>query len=307
MGNLSRKEFEILTVFQENETRLSQREVAENTGLGLGTVNKVVKDFTEQGIVGNGRITSKGVELLEPYRVQRAVVIAAGFGSRLVPITLNTPKPLVRVHGTRIIDTLLDALVQIGIPEIYIVRGYLAEQFDQLCYKYPTVKFLENPSYNEANNISSAMCARYLLKNSYVLEADLLLHNPKLIKKYQYASNFLGIPVNRTDDWCFITKNGVIQQQTVGGERAQIDAENGQALYQEVGISFWTEEDGGRLSEHIKQAFEMPGGKEQYWDQVPLSVFKNQYKVEVRPCSFDDIVEIDTFRELKLIDKVYDL
>ena len=69
--------------------------------------------------------------------MKRAVFVAAGFGSRMVPITLNTPKPLVRVNGTRIIDTLLDAVVEAGIPEIVIVRGYLGEQFDQLLYKYP--------------------------------------------------------------------------------------------------------------------------------------------------------------------------
>ena len=75
----------------------------------------------------------------------------------MVPITLNTPKPLVRVNGTRIIDTLLDAAVEAGIPEIVIVRGYLGEQFDQLLYKYPNIRFVENPIYNEANNISCRM------------------------------------------------------------------------------------------------------------------------------------------------------
>ena len=78
----------------------------------------------------------------------------------MVPITLNTPKPLVRVNGTRIIDSLLDAVVEAGIPEIVIVRGYLGEQFDQLLYKYPNIRFVENPIYNEANNISSAVCVR---------------------------------------------------------------------------------------------------------------------------------------------------
>jgi len=188
-----------------------------------------------------------------------------------------------------------------------VVRGYLAEQFDQLLYKYPTIKFVENPSYNEANNISSAMCVRYLLRNAYVFEADLLLHNPKLIKKYQYTSNYLGIPVERTDDWCFETKNNIIQTQKVGGEVLPNAKSGSRGLYQEVGISYWSESDGARLAEHIKQAYEMPGGKEMYWDQVPFLKFKGQYQVEVRPCKFDDIIEIDTFRELKMIDKTYDV
>lgn len=302
---LSKKQFEVLTALVENTAELSQREISTATSFSLGTVNKVMKELCELGYVEDGRVTVKGIDALEPYRVQRAIIIAAGFGSRLVPITLNTPKPLVRVHGKRIIDTLLDAIVAAEIPEVYIVRGYLAEQFDQLVYKYPMIKFLENPAYNEANNISSAMCTRYLLKNAYVCEADLLVMNPKLIKKYQYSSNFLGIPVERTDDWCFEVKGDFIQKQKVGGE--QKSAEDTVRLYQEVGISYWSEADGSRLAEHIKQAFEMPGGKERYWDQVPFVVFPNEYKVEIRECQFEDIVEIDTFRELKEIDKVYDV
>lgn len=302
---LTKKQFEILVTIVESTAELSQREISTTTSYSLGTVNKVMRELSELGYVEDGMITLKGREVLEPYRVQRAIIIAAGFGSRLVPITLNTPKPLVRVHGKRIIDTLLDAIVAAEIPEVYIVRGYLAEQFDQLTYKYPMIKFLENPAYNEANNISSAMCARYLLKNAYVCEADLLVMNPNLIKKYQYSSNFLGIPVERTDDWCFEVKGDIIQKQKVGGEQKTVDGTTG--LYQEVGISYWSEEDGGRLAEHIKQAFEMPGGKERYWDQVPFVVFPNEYKVEIRECQFEDIVEIDTFRELKEIDKIYDV
>jgi CTP:phosphocholine cytidylyltransferase-like protein len=201
----------------------------------------------------------------------------------------------VRVKGVRIIDTLLDALILAGIQDIIIVRGYLGEQFDQLLYKYPTIKFLENPSYNESNNISSAMCVRYQLHNTYVLEGDLVLRNPKLITKYQYASNYLGVPVKTTDDWCFETRNGIITKVRIGGYNC----------HHMFGISYWTKKDGAKLSEHIKQVYEMPGGKERYWDQVMLDYFIKEYEVEVRECTFDDITEIDTFSELKKYDDTY--
>ena len=194
---MKKREFSVLALLVEQNDFLSQREIAEATGLSVGSVNKTMKDMTELGYVDNGLLTEKGLEALEPYRVKRAIFLAAGFGSRMVPITFNTPKPLVRVHGVRMIDTLLDAVVAAGIGEIYIVRGYLGEQFDQLLYKYPMIKFIENPSYNEANNISSAMCVRYLMQNAYVLEADLVLSNPKLIRKYEYRSNFLGVSVEK--------------------------------------------------------------------------------------------------------------
>jgi len=296
-GQLSRTEFDILTALEKQQRAIAQRELTSICKRSLGTINKTMTLLKEKGFVCDGMISPQGLAALEPYRVRRAIFIAAGFGSRLIPITLNTPKPLVRVKGTRLIDTLLDAVVAAGIEEIIIVRGYLGEQFDQLLYKYPMIKFVENPAFNDANNISSAMCVRYLLSNAYVFEADLLLSNPDIVQKYQYRSNFLGIPVERTDDWCFIVKDGIIKKQQVGG----VDC------YQEVGISYWDETDAARLAEHIKQTYEMPGGKERYWDQVPFVFFPQSYQVEIRECTMEDIIEIDTFKELKQIDPVYNV
>ena len=294
---LTRKQFDILEALAINHKPLTQRQLETITKYSLGTINKVMKELDKLNFVTNGGITDSGLNALEPYRVKRAIFIAAGFGTRLVPITFNTPKPLVRVHGKRIIDGLIDACLDAGINEIFIVRGYLAEQFDQLLYKYPMIKFLENPVYNEANNISSSMCARYMLSNAYVFEADLLISNPKIIKKYHYTSNFLAIKKDRTDDWCVDVKDGIIVNEKVGG----IDC------WQLVGISYWNDEDGHKLSYDIKEVYEQPGGKERYWEQVPLVYCKNHYKVEVRECFDEDIIEIDTFRELKAIDKTYDV
>ncbi len=295
--SLTRKQFDVLEKMASETEPLTQRDLEKSTGHSLGTVNRVIKELTDEGFVSNGVITAAGMNALEPYRAKRAVFIAAGFGSRLVPITFNTPKPLVRVKGTRIIDHLLDACLEAGIEEIYIVRGYLAEQFDQLLYKYPMVKFLENPVYNEANNISSSLIAKDLLSNAYVFEADLLLSNPAIITRYHYTSDFLAIKKDRTDDWCFEVKDGVITEEKVGGEDC----------WQMVGISYWNEEDGKKLAQDIPEVFSTPGGKERYWEQVPLVYKKKNYAVEVRECFDKDIVEIDTFKELKKIDPTYDV
>jgi len=297
--NLTRTQFDVL-VFLEKEKdtkKLTQRSIARLTGLSVGTVNKALAYLSENGLAENNSLSGAGLKVLEPYRVRRAVFIAAGFGSRLVPITLNTPKPLVRVKGVRIIDTLLDAVYAADIDEIIIVRGYLGEQFDQLKYKYPKIQFLENPLYNESNNISSMMCARFMLQNAYVLESDLLLQNPNLIRKYQYSSNYLGVPTERTDDWCFETRNGIITRLRVGGRNC----------HHMFGISYWNQIDGAKLADHIKQVYEMPGGKERYWDQVALEYFIKDYAVEVRECTFDEIIEVDTFNELKNLDDSYHL
>ena len=293
---LTRKQFSILEQLISDDS-LSQRQICDKTGMSLGTVNRTLRELSDAGFVSNKMITESGLNAMEPYRAKRAVFIAAGFGTRLVPITLNTPKPLVRVHGERIIDSLIDACLEAGIEEIIIVRGYLAEQFDQLLYKYPMIRFLENPLYNEANNISSALVARYLMSNAYVFEADLLLYNPKIIRKYHYRSDFLGIRTERTDDWCFDVVDGIIREEKVGGTDC----------WQMVGISYWNHDDGQKLSQDIAEIYAAPGGRERYWEQVPLVYRKNRYRVELRECTAEDVVEIDTFRELKQIDKTYDV
>lgn len=294
---LTRKEFDVLCAMATSDEALTQRRLEQETHHSLSTINRVCKSLSENGLIKNGRITDAGLDALEPYRAKRAIFIAAGFGSRLVPITLNTPKPLVRVNGKRLIDTMLDACLEAGISEIYIVRGYLAEQFDQLLYKYPMIKFIENPSYNEANNISSAMAARFLMQNAYVLEADLLVSNPKIIRRYNYNSNVLGVWKERTDDWCVTEKDGYVDEERVGGLNC----------YQMYGVYYLNASDGSRLAEDIKTAFLSPGGKEMYWEQVANVMFRGKYKIGIVACNEEDIVEIDTFRELKALDKTYDV
>lgn len=228
---------------------------------------------------------------------KRAIFIAAGFGSRMVPVTVNTPKPLVRVHGKRIIDGLIDACLKAGIEEIIIVRGYLKEQFDQLLYKYPMIKFIDNPYFATANNISSVYVARDHLEDAYVFEADLLISNPDIICSEHKGSDFLAIKTEHTDDWCFESRDGIITEEKTGGDNC----------HQMVGISFWSKEDGARLAKDVAEVFESEEGKKLYWEQVPLVVKKDSYRVAIRECSFEDIVEIDTFDELASIDDAYAL
>lgn len=300
---LTLNQFEVLTYIEKKqEDKITQREISKKCRLSLGNVNKVLAELQEQELIkgvseSEYTVTLKGYEWLEPYRVKKAIFMAAGFGSRMVPVTLNTPKPLIKVHGKKIIETLLDAVLDAGITDITIVRGYLSEQFDLLRKKYPMIKFVENPIYNEANNISSAYLVRDMLANAYVLESDLLLYNKELIRKYEYTTNYLGMYTKRTDDWCFETKKGFITKVRVGGEN----------VHHMFGISYWTKEDALKMEVDIEKVFKSPGGKERYWDEVALRECINNYKVWVREIGEGEIVEIDTYSELKQIDSIYNV
>ena len=242
-------------------------------------------------------VTARGIAALEPYRVKRAVLLAAGFGSRLLPVTVNTPKPLARVHGVRIIDRLIDALLDAGISEIYIVRGYLAEEFDQLLHKYPDVEFIDNPLYSTTNNISSAVAACSHFSNAYVFESDLLLANPALVTPYQYRSNYLGIEVDSTDDWRFVADEF--------GQISDLAKGDPDPCWQMVGLSYWSPDDGASLAHDIPLVFDMEDGKQIFWDDVAILRKPDNYEIYVRPCMQEDIVEIDDFEDLQKVDPSY--
>ena len=217
-----------------------------------------------------GTATSADLEALEPYRAKRAVLVASGFGSRMLPLTINSPKPLIRVKGRRIIETILDALLTIDVTEIYIVVGYLAEEFELLKKDYPSITLIYNEQYSNTNNISSAVCAREHFENAYVFESDLFLKNPAVLNKYSDESFYLGVPVESTPDWCFDTT-----------------------------------EDGAKLRDDLPAAFACEENKQRFWDDVPCVVKRENYQVHVRECSFDDIDEIDSLTELQEIDPAY--
>ena len=291
---MKKEQFDILVALEKNRLPHTAQELSALTGHDAAAL---LAELTAQGLVADNAITARGVEALDHYKTKRAVFIAAGFGSRLRPVTYKTPKPLVEVNGVRIIDTLIDGVMAAGVKEIYVVCGYLEEQFAVLKEKYPNIQLVTNPLYTTCNNISSVLLTRDHLRNAYVLEADLYIHNKAIFDKYLYHSSYLGIPTDATDDWYFKTnEDGIIYELGIGSDHC----------HRMLGISYWNAEDGATLEEHVKATFDMPGGKDEDWCYVPLVAFKDAYQVHVRECTAEDIEEIDTFEELCAIDPSYE-
>lgn len=276
----------------------SIRRISDRLNISNYYVIRELEKFKKNGfITNNNKITKKGLEILEPYKVRKALILAAGFGSRLMPATKDRPKPMVTVNSRYIISTLLDSLLAAGVDDITIVRGYKKEKFEELLRSYPKLHFIDNDEYEKYNNISSAVLARdFFFGGCYLCEADLYITNPEVITPYQYQSNILGSWSIETDDWSFkMDDEGMISSYQKGNTYC----------WNYYGISYWTPEDCEKLNRDWSDVFASPKGKDVFWEQVPLQLRKDKYKVAIRPCRKQDIMEIDNYYELQQLDPSY--
>ena len=292
--------FELLCALERCPAGLSLEEAARQAGLPFPLAQLELNDLGSSNMIfssaeGVWHIAEAGLRALAPYRVKQAVILAAGFGSRLHPLTNHIPKPMISVNGVRIIDTLLDALAQAEISEVHLIRGHLGEAFDALLEKYPALQLTDNPLFASSNNLSSALYAKKWLQNAYICDADLLLLNPRLIRKYELRTNYLGCWCEQTDDWRFHVDGDCVIGASVGGRNC----------YRMFGLSYWNEADGRRLAEDIAQAAGTSWGREHFWDEVPLTLCKEHYHIALRTCRPQDILEIDTLEELAALDGSY--
>lgn len=231
------------------------------------------------------------------HTVKRAIIMAAGLGSRMQPVTLTTPKPLVKVNGTRMIDTVIQALHHNGIYEIYVVVGYLKEQFFDLETQYPGVKIIVNPYYNTCNNISSLYVARQYLNDVIILDGDqIIYHNEILHPEFTRSGYNCVWTDSETDEWLLTVENDIVTSCSRTG---------GKSGWQLYSISRWTKEDGARLRSHLELEFEEKKNRQIYWDDVALFCHPEDYTLSIMEMHEDDIIEIDDITELATIDPSY--
>lgn len=230
-------------------------------------------------------------------KVENAIIMAAGLGTRMRPLTNEIPKPLVKVNGKRMIETIIQGLNQNGITDISIVTGYLADKFDFLANEYSGIKLINNPYYQKYNNLSSLYVARNELKNTIILDGDQLINNLNVLDSRFDKSGYAGSWVNEwTDEW--------IMHSDDNGRVISCDRDGGQEGYRLYSVSKWTAEDSKKLSKLVEKEFQAKN-YDIYWDDVAMFKYPDKFDLFVHQVDPGDIVEIDSLDELKAIDSSY--
>lgn len=231
------------------------------------------------------------------HKVERAIIMAAGTGTRMQPVTLETPKPLVKVNGVRMIDTVIKGLSNQGIHEIYVVVGYLKEQFEGLEKEYPGLKLIENPYYDTCNNISSLYVARDHIANAIILDGDQIIFNDSILDPSFEHSGYNAVWTDQlTSEWLMTVENGLVTScSRTGGSKG----------WQLFSISRWTAEDARKLKNHLEIEFEKKNNRQIYWDDVAMFCYPEQYQLGIYEMNVGDIIEIDGLEELAAMDSYY--
>lgn len=309
MKNSEMKEDILILRTLTEDPGCTQRDIAEKLNISLGKTNLCMQRLTEQGFLerndsenGRGRnvvfsVTAQGTACLEDHRVDAALILASGFGSRFVPLTYETPKGLLEVYGERMLERQIRQLQEVGVRDIAVMVGYLKEKFDYLIDKYQ-VRLIYNPEFAEKNTLATMYHARHFLKgkNCYILSSDNWLKE-NLYHTFEpyawYAASFMQ---GETREWAIQAgKNGVIKSVSIGGQDAW-------CMY---GPVYFSRDFSEAFLPLIEQYYGRPGTDGFYWEDVLIRSLKELPDMYINPQKDGIIFEFENLEELRAFDETY--
>ncbi|MDR1088874.1 MAG: NTP transferase domain-containing protein [Coriobacteriales bacterium] len=276
----------------------SQRQLAQELDISIGSVNTLIRQTVEQGLIqqeyGSYVLTADGRAWLEQFKVDNAIILAAGLGTRFAPFTYDTPKGLLKVNGTPMIHRQIEQLLEAGIREIVIVVGYLAEMFEYLVDRYG-VTLVYNPEYAIKNNLASLHAARAYLGNSYVLVADNWIEQSVF---YPYEP----------DSWvsCLYFEDETVDWGVTTGPhdlitRIEFGARDDWAM---VGPAHFTSEFSARYRPLLEEYYARPGTGDYYWEHI-IKENIGSLPLHIKRQNRTNLYEFENFEDLRGYDPSY--
>lgn len=270
------------------EPFINQRVLAETCGHSLGVVNRSIKKLMEEGFLDeNIRPTEKANREFESKKPENAVILAAGFGMRMVPINLERPKALIEVNGQPLIERLIEQLHEVGISEIYVVVGFMKEQFEYLIDEFG-VELVVNENYASRNNLHSMKLVADRLTNTYVVPCDIWCDNNPFRTHELYSWYMVS---DLVDNESSVRVNRKMELVSVSEKQA------GNTM---IGISYLVREQSNIVRDRLKRLDEDSYYNDAFWEEV---LYDNEKMIlQARVVHSTDAVEINTYEQLRELD-----
>ena len=270
------------------EPFINQRILAAQTGHSLGIVNRSVKELISEGYLDEEiRPTEKALDEVKEKAPKNAIILAAGFGMRMVPINTETPKGLLEIKGERLIERTIRQLHEVGITEIYVVVGFMKEQYEYLIDEYG-VELIVTPDYASKNNLHSLKMAADHLSNSYIIPCDIWCEKNPYSRNELYSWYMVS---DLVDDDSTVRVNRkqelVVQKEQAGGNAM-------------IGICYLLEAEAAIVRERLETFGRDSRYDGAFWEETLYE--KDRMIVTARVVHAADAVEINTYEQLREID-----
>ena len=267
----------------------NQRKLAEYSGYSVGKVNSSLKELMKEKYIDeNMKLSEKALQELERKRPQNAIVLAAGYGMRMVPINVEVPKGLLEVQKEPLIERIIKQLREVNVEEIDIIVGFMKEQYEYLIDKYH-VNLVYNKKYSSRNNLHSLQCVVDKIRNTYIIPCDIWCKNNPFSKQEWYSwymvtdqeSEDSSVRINRKKELVNVRKN-----------------ENGNRM---IGIAYVLEEDAQVLNRTIQAYSTRKEYNHAFWETALFE--EEKIRVGAKKVKDTEVFEVNTYEELRELDE----
>ena len=281
------QELDILNAIRKNP-KLNQREIANQSGYSLGFVNRVVKELQEEKWLSpSGELSEKAKTFIKENQPKKAVILAAGFGMRMVPINTEIPKGLLEVRGEVLIERMIRHLHEVGITDIQVVVGFMKERYEYLIDEFQ-VNLVVNSEYQIKNNLHSLSKVKSSLDKTYIVPCDIWAEENPFSDFEPYS-------------WYMVTDETSVESTVrVNRKRELVMVDEDEEGNQMIGLCYVMGQEAKAVQEKLQEFAKKPSYDHEFWECTLQD--KNKWIIPSKVVDSEQIIEINTYEQLREID-----
>lgn len=266
----------------------NQRQLSDETGFSLGLINKSLQSLKDSGLITSDyQLTKKAFSLINRSHPKNAIILAAGYGLRMVPINMDCPKGLLTVDGEHLIDRLIKQLKEKGINDITVVVGFMKEKYEYLIDTFG-VKLVYNKDYSTKNNLHSLNCVVNQISNTYIIPCDIwCVKNP--FSDTEFYSWYMLNELIDSNSTVRVTRNQSIE-----------NIKKEQSGNKMIGISYISENDSKQLKDNIKKLCKDIANDNVFWEKALFDMGNIEVNANIMLSS--EVTEINSYEQLRELD-----